>query len=339
MTLFKNASIAMLLFIGPLISDAQYRLTISTPLQNPEPKWSPDGEQIVFKYKVQGIDQLFIMNADGSHLAQVLKTPEGQSDASFSPDGKKILFLMRDQEKSQVCVMNKDGSEATNLTNSGYNEYSPHWSPGGDKIIFHSTRENTAQIYIMNADGSNPRSLTRPEYNNSYPIWSPDGRKIICSSIREPRKLNSIIYLDGDSSALFKPEEDLQYRLDCFTPDSKRIIYHSIELYGRVPFSDMFIYDMETGSSKKIKSNIERLAGPRFVNEDTIIYYESRDLMMMNINTGKKTKIVSDVLTAVISPDKNTIVFVRADKYSDICIIGKDGKGFKNLTNNKSQPE
>jgi hypothetical protein len=98
----------------------------------------------------------------------------------------------------------------------------------------------------------------------------------------------------------------------------------------------LFIYDVETGSSKKIKSNIERLVSPRFVNEDTIIYYESRDLMMLNINTGKKTRIVSDVLTAVISPDKNTIVFVRADKYSDICIIGKDGKGFKNLTNNKN---
>jgi Tol biopolymer transport system component len=336
MSLFKNASIAMLLFIGPMISNAQYRLTIQSPLANPEPKWSPDGEQIVFKYKVQGIDQIFIMNKDGSHLAQVLKTPEEQSDPSFSPDGNKILFLMKDQGRTQVCVMNKDGSEARNLTNSSFNEYSPRWSPTGDKIVFHSTRDNTAQIYIMNADGSDPLRLTRPEYNHSFPVWSPDGKKIVCNSIIAPKYLNSIIYLDGDSSVLFKPDEDLQYRLDCFSPDSKKILYHSIDHYSHEKFSDLFIYDMETQTSKKFKSNVEGLNVPRFINEDTIMYYEARDLMVMSITTGKKTRIASDVMSAIISPDKNTIVFVHADKYSDICIIGKDGKGFKNLTNNKN---
>jgi hypothetical protein len=97
-------------------------------------------------------------------------------------------------------------------------------------------------------------------------------------------------------------------------------------------FSDLFLYDIETKSSKKIKSDIESLNSLQFLNEDTILYVSDAQLYLLNIRNGKKSKIAKDVLSAVASPDTNTILYIHYDKYSDICTIKKDGSGFKNLT-------
>ena len=56
--------------------------------------WSPDGKQIVFQLRgpdpdAPGLDQLFVMNADGTNLRQLTHLPPGSNPAhaSWSPAG------------------------------------------------------------------------------------------------------------------------------------------------------------------------------------------------------------------------------------------------------------
>ncbi len=81
-----------------------------------EPSWSPDGSQIAFVDFVDGRQEIFVMNADGS--ARTRLTSNGDLSPSWSPDGRQIAFTSNRDGNYDLYVMNGDGSGQTPLTNS-----------------------------------------------------------------------------------------------------------------------------------------------------------------------------------------------------------------------------
>jgi TolB protein len=79
-----------------------------------EPKWSPDGEQIVFISSREGNREIYLMNKDGSDIKRLTNTFASESNPCFSPDGSKILFRSNRDGVNQIYIMNKDGSGQTN---------------------------------------------------------------------------------------------------------------------------------------------------------------------------------------------------------------------------------
>ena len=65
------------------------------------------------------------MNADGSGLRNLTRSPAYDGNPAWSPDGRKIAFG-RDGE---IYVMNADGNGQRNLTRSPANEGWFAWSP------------------------------------------------------------------------------------------------------------------------------------------------------------------------------------------------------------------
>src|SRR3954454_12328942 len=62
-----------------------------------EPKWSADGRRIVFTSGRDGDDEVFVMDADGSHVRQLTFNQAGDGTPAWSPDGRRIAFA-RDPE-------------------------------------------------------------------------------------------------------------------------------------------------------------------------------------------------------------------------------------------------
>jgi Tol biopolymer transport system component len=300
---------------------------------NTDASWSPDGKQIVFASVTEGKNQIYVINKNGTGLKRLTETDAEEMEPTFSPDGKKILFISKRDGLRQIFIMNSDGSEQKNLLKSSANEFDVCWSPLGDKIAFHSTRDNTAQIYMMNTDGSNLKRISNLQYNNSFPKWSPDEKKIIFSTIRIPEVLSSIYNVDSSIAEPLQFDQSKHFFVDGFSRDSKKILYHSIDAYSIVSSTgDLFIYDMTTGTSRKIKSGIDRLSQARFVNDDSVIYVTDGDLYLYNINNGKKNKLAKNVGSPQLSPDKSVIVFVSLTSITNICTVSIDGTNLKNLT-------
>ncbi len=157
------------------------------------PRWSPDGRQIVFdnynfdiKVGPQG-SYISIMNADGTNIRQLTKTDNGSANyPSFSPDGKQILYSTSHKDKQRsINTLDLDSGEIKEIAH--VKASSPNWSPDSKQILYftHPFGGDTGgNLWIMDADGNKVRQLLPdPEDGQrilrTMPRWSPDGKQIL----------------------------------------------------------------------------------------------------------------------------------------------------------------
>jgi TolB protein len=142
-----------------------------------DPSWSPDGTKIAFASSQNDPTgdtyDIYLVNVDGTGLAQLTSGPEDDAVPNWSPDGTKIAFVRGQGDSVNIWVMNADGTDVHRLTASG-KDYDPSWSPDGRQIVFSSYRQGrTGEIYVINADGSGVVRLTHDTYDDQAPDWQP----------------------------------------------------------------------------------------------------------------------------------------------------------------------
>ena len=106
-------------------------------------KISPNGKKILFSFRdgVNGINGVWLMNADGTGQVNITATPPtgmvGCYSGSFSADSRKITFNCFGEVGYGVFVADADGTHVTTVvpeTSSGFLD-SPMFSPDGKKIL------------------------------------------------------------------------------------------------------------------------------------------------------------------------------------------------------------
>ena len=158
------------------------------------PTWGPRGEKLVFtsdrdfersRRNSEDLEEIYIMNADGSNQVRLTNNEVEDTDPHISPDGSKIVFVSARDGNDEIYVMDIDGSNVVRLTNNDSVEEFPRWSPDGSRILFDSTRSGNADIHVMNADGSDVKALTDDPLGELMADWSPDGARIVYAGALE----------------------------------------------------------------------------------------------------------------------------------------------------------
>lgn len=97
-------------------------------MNNYFPEWSPDGSKIAFRSSRAGLEEVWVMDSDGSNEFN-LSQGNGLYPQWFQ-DGTKILFSSSRTTDSEIWMVDADGSNLKKITNNpGFFEFSAMWRP------------------------------------------------------------------------------------------------------------------------------------------------------------------------------------------------------------------
>ena len=209
-----------------------------------EAAWSPDGQQIVLVTDRFGIQELLVVDPDGS-VTQRFEEIFGVGEPVWSPDGTQIAFRSDQSSDPELYVMGADGSNIRQLTESPGEDWTPAWSPDGTRLAFSSRRSNGSwDIFTMRSDGSEVTQLTSDSWDNYLPDWSPDGNRIAFASNRSGNW--DIFTMDPDGSSVQQLTDDPVADIEpVWSPDGSQLAFATL----RIPGSgwEVFLVDLDGG--------------------------------------------------------------------------------------------
>ncbi|MFC0284189.1 Tol-Pal system beta propeller repeat protein TolB [Camelimonas abortus] len=156
--------------------DTGQRQTVGNfPDMTSSPRFSPDGQSIVFSLQQGGNANIYLINLASRTTTRLTSANAIDTSPSFSPDGSRIAFESDRGGAQQIYVMPAQGGEAQRIS-FGEGRYSqPVWSPRGDLIAFTRQKGGAFGIGVMRPDGSGERILTEG-FHNEGPTWAPNGQ-------------------------------------------------------------------------------------------------------------------------------------------------------------------
>jgi Tol biopolymer transport system component len=247
------------------------------------PAWSPSGKEIVFAssrpQRGGGIDHLYLMRPDGTHLLRLTRDRLDAREPSFSPDGKQIVFAARVldgnndyTERGLVYLIATNGTHRRWLTPGLRGDASvPAWSPDGRWIAFIDTRytdsgDSRSDLWVVRPDGTDLHRLAINVDDWSEPFaWAPDSRQIAVVGVDE-----RIYRLGVDAT---KPVRVTDTRPDSVTtdvawsPDGREIAYARGRVVVNNCFCDadgtdivsrqLWILDLRTHRRRRLRSLVD----------------------------------------------------------------------------------
>jgi TolB protein len=202
-------------------------------IPTPQPTYNdspPPIGKIAFACYVQQIDQICLLNADGSGRKQLTNLKATAFYPSVSPDGTTVYFSSRDSGNFEIYSIDSNGNNLTKLTNGIGALYAPELSPNGDWIVF---TNHGRGLWIMRPDGRNPRALTTRD--DIDPTWSRDGSMIAFASSRAGARQLFVMNADGTNVQQVTDLNNMGGR-NTWSPDGAKLAFY------RGPFGDRNIY-------------------------------------------------------------------------------------------------
>jgi TolB protein len=165
---------------------------ITAYLEDGQPYWAPNGEQLVFASFRHGDKQFRVYILDGVPFGG--GKAEGRT-LNYGPDdvrGQMPAWTSDGKIVYQACDLGspREGCNGMGLyimpaqlgphTPKELTDHPGDTAPAvyGDQIAFMSNRDGNWEIYLMNMDGSELKRLTSNAANDGLPTWSPDGKTL-----------------------------------------------------------------------------------------------------------------------------------------------------------------
>lgn len=278
------------------------------------PRYSPDGEKILFTSDRAGNDNLWYIDLVKKDTVQITKDKNGDvPGAAWTPDGDYIV-VAKGRRISKLWMYHKDGGGGIQLNEdpSSMKTIDPVVSPDGKKVYFsyrtgawnYNALLPQYQIGTYDFDKGEINSITS-RYGSAFtPTLSKDGRWMVYGS-RWEEKTGLVIrdMKSGDERWLAYPvQRDEQESIApqgvlpamAFTPDSKFVIASYGGKIWKIP--------AEFGDPQEIPFEVDvNLAmGPRLY-----FNYEIKDTT---------AALVTQIRDAVPSPDGKKLAFSALDR-------------------------
>ena len=195
------------------------------PVPQSEFNNAPLNGKLVFTCFINQIDQICLMNADGSGRKQLTEFDATSFYASLSPDGDTIYFSSKQGGSFDIYSMNIRGKGVRRITSGIGSSYAPERSPIDDLIIFANESDGVQRIWVVRSNGNNPHPITNGPADID-PTLSPDGMLIAFASARTGQRQLYIMDRDGSNVRQITNLPDMGGR-STWSADGRKLAFYA----------------------------------------------------------------------------------------------------------------
>jgi serine/threonine protein kinase len=269
--LWIAAAIAVIVVFSTLFSLLRPRPTVQNPLLNAQftpltdfegvqtgPAISPDGKFVAFISDRSGAFDIWLIQSNGSSLANLTKGRIGDARAplraiGFSGDGSEIWS--GGTEARRLMLWPLIGGAQHNFLDDRVAEVA--WSPDGSRLVYH-TWEPGDPTFVADHNGANRRQIVQnePGLHNHFPIWSKDGRWIYFARGRPATHEMDLWRISPDGG---QPEQLTHLNIDVAYPtpiDEQTILFVAHNENGAGPW--LWAFDAKSRTSRRVSSGLEQ---------------------------------------------------------------------------------
>lgn len=154
---------------------------------------APKTPKIAFSSYRDGVQDIYLMNPDGTEWVNLTNDPASDVAPAWSPTGEHIIFSS-DRDRSprswDLYLMDADGSNVRPVFDKSKNRSGGRWSPDGKQITYTSFEKGQWTVYIASIEGKKEERVALGGSGD----WSPDGTKLVMT-VGWPKRMR-IVMLD-----------------------------------------------------------------------------------------------------------------------------------------------
>src|SRR5277367_3926954 len=274
------------------------------------PYYSPDGNQIAYSTRQNGLTDIYVVSADGGVPRRLTWNPSGNHIVGWTPDGKDILFASPFASYSdfyRLFRLHADGTGTPVLLPLPSGTHGSY-SPDGETLAYvpvlqweaawkHYRGGQTTPIWLVNMKTFDLVKIPRENSNDSDPVWV--GNTVYFLSDRNGPV--SLFSYDTGTKEVKQVIENSSYDLKTVTAGPGALVYEQ--------FGSIHLYDLATHQEHAVPITIHG------------------DLPSL---TPRLTKILpAEVKNGAVSP---TGVRVVVEAHGDIFTLPGEKGDTRNLT-------
>jgi TolB protein len=218
-------------------------------IKNAYPRWSKDGNSILYQSNRSGRWQIYVMDADGTNPRALTSGDANNDFPDWSPDNESIAFVSDRDGNEEIYTMRMDGSELRNLSKDPARDIHPYWSPDGKSLLFNSTRRGEKlQIYEVKADGTGLHPLVQSAEDDTCARISPNEDRIVYLSNLSIGQDDIMLCRRDGTQAINLTNDRAADGWPAWFPDGRRIVYSS----AKSGTFCLHVMEIESGSSRRL---------------------------------------------------------------------------------------
>ncbi|HYV84960.1 MAG TPA: protein kinase [Patescibacteria group bacterium] len=286
------------------------------------PRWSPDGERLVFKHIERTRFDVRLVDVASKQVTVLTDDVFPDHDPVFAANGRAIYFSSYRSGGLNIWRMPIDGAgrpsgRPQQLTSGAGQDLEPSPSPDGKRLAFSVLRQN-ASVWRLPIDPVSGRATGDPGQviattrEDSRGAWSPDGRRIAFNSDRAGAMNIWVYEVDsGQARPLTEgPGGDFQ---PSWSPDGRRLVFFS----SRSGNADIWTVDVESRALRQLTRGRAMEINPFWSPDGRVIAYQSDEsgrleVWVMNADGSEPRALTSVGVVGHFlrfTPDGSEVVF------------------------------
>jgi TolB protein len=182
-------------YVHQLVS-GQRRAVANFKGSNSAPAWSPDGNTLAVALTLDGLSQIYLINAaDGSSPRRLTTSSSIDTEPVFAADGRTLYFTSDRGGAPQIYRTSVSGGETARVTFGAPYNTSPRVSPDGRLLAF-ITRRGGYFVGLKDLGTGNETVLTDGGQEEA-PSFAPNGQWIMYATRAGGRESLMAVSIDG----------------------------------------------------------------------------------------------------------------------------------------------